>query len=203
MGISTMKNTLDYYNQNAENYYEQTVNVCFDDLYDRFLEYIPEGGRIMDAGCGSGRDAAAFIKRGYRAEGLDASSELAVLASERQGISVTVCNMEDWIADEPFDGIWCCAALLHMDDRQIDSFLSNLKYNLITGGALFISVKTGIEKGHDDKGRFMRNFTGSDLRTLAKRTATAGTELELKELWETADGTGRDVKWLNSIAVLK
>ena len=198
-----MKNTLAYYNQNAENYYEQTVNVCFDDLYDRFLEYIPEGGRIMDAGCGSGRDAAAFVKRGYRAEGLDASSELAVLARERQGISVTVCNMEDWIADEPFDGIWCCAALLHMDDRQIDSFFSNLKYNLKTGGALFISVKTGIKTGHDDKGRFMRNFTGSDLRTLAKGAATAGAELELKEMWETADGTGRDVSWLNAIAVLK
>lgn len=195
-----MNSTIDYYNNNAEEYYEQTVNVCFQELYYRFLKYIPKGGRIMDAGCGSGRDAAAFCRLGYRAEGIDASEKLADLARKNHGISVSVCSIEDWTAAEPFDGIWCCAVLLHLTDRQITRFFANLRYNLRPGGALFISVKTGIETGYDDKGRYMRNFTEADIRNFIEKANISGNGPEIKKIWYTEDSTGRDVRWMNIIA---
>ena len=136
-----MNSTIDFYNNNADSYYEQTAGVDFSDLYERFLKYVPEGGRIMDVGCGSGRDAGAFCRMGFRAEGLDAAEGLAAIAREKQGIDVTVCNMEDWLTDKPYDGIWCCAVLVHLEDEQIKKFFNNLRYNLAEGGVLFVSVK--------------------------------------------------------------
>ena len=64
------------------------------------------------------------------------------------------------------------------------------------GGVVFISVKTGIETGIDSNGRFMRNFDEDELCGLL---GDAG--FEVKEVWKTEDGLGRDdVVWLNVIA---
>lgn len=196
-----MKKTIEYYNDNAESYYSRTVEVDFRELYERFLECIPEGGRIMDVGCGSGRDVAAFCKMGYCAEGIDASEKLAAVAREKLNIKVNVCSMGDWIAEKPYDGIWCCASLLHLEDRQINRFLGNLKNNLKEGGAIFISVKTGIKTGSDDKGRYFRNFTQEDLSTFIEIANKNGARLRIQDVWETDDGMEREVKWLNCLAV--
>ena len=190
MNDTLMNSTIDFYNNNADSYYEQTAGVDFSDLYERFLEYVPEGGRIMDVGCGSGRDAGAFCRMGFRAEGLDAAEGLVALAREKQGIDVTVCNMEDWITDKPYDGIWCCAVLVHLEDEQIKKFFNNLRYNLAEGGVLFVSVKIravlGIETeagteignklGSEDRnymgtGTGNRNETGTKAEIMAEECA--------------------------------
>ena len=202
-----MNKTIEYYNNNASEYYDQTAAVDLHDKYERFLRYIPEGGRIMDVGCGSGRDAAAFCRMGYDAEGLDAAEGLAAVARAKQNIDVTVCDMEDWVASDPYDGIWCCAVLLHLEDDRISSFFSNLKYNLKEGGAIFISVKTGIPTGYDEKGRYMRGFTREELGSFideansgsVSSSGDAGGSLKIAEEWETEDGMNRAVKWLNVI----
>lgn len=191
-----MNKTTDYYNRAAESYFQSTEGADFTEAYERFLKYVPEGGRIMDAGCGSGRDAAAFNRKGYRAEGIDTSAELARLAKENFGIKVTVCNMANWRANHPYDGIWCCASLLHLSDDEIQAFFRNLQGNLTSSGTFFLSVKTGIETGYDNKGRYMRNFTECELRKLIK---TAG--LIIREYWLTEDKLNRSgFRWINVIA---
>ena len=207
MNDTLMNSTIEYYNNNADSYYEQTAGVDFSDLYERFLKYIPEGGRIMDVGCGSGRDAGAFCRMGFRAEGLDAAEELAAIAREKQGIDVTVCNMEGWVADEPYDGIWCCAVLVHLDDEQISKFFSKLRYNLAEGGVLFVSVKTrigtGIEgvscAGYDDKGRYMRVFKKAELRRFVEE-ACGCCDCAMDVVDESGgSGDRSESRWLNVI----
>ena len=73
-------------------------------------------------------------------------------------------NMEDWIADEPFDGIWCCASLIHLNDEEQARFFRNLDRNLKPGGALFLSVKDGAETGRDSDGVFTDSCTEAELR---------------------------------------
>ena len=63
-----MNSTVDYYNQNAEKFYQTTVDADMSDVQDRFLQYLPQGALILDAGCGSGRDSLAFLKKGFRVE---------------------------------------------------------------------------------------------------------------------------------------
>lgn len=57
--------TAAYYRDNALAFVGDTLTVDMTPLYARFLPHLPPGGAILDAGCGSGRDAQAFLDRGY------------------------------------------------------------------------------------------------------------------------------------------
>jgi ubiquinone/menaquinone biosynthesis C-methylase UbiE len=52
--------TMDYYNIYAEEFAESTFNVDMESLYQPFLEHLPNAAKILDLGCGSGRDSFAF-----------------------------------------------------------------------------------------------------------------------------------------------
>ena len=152
----------------------------------------------MDLGCGSGRDVKWFRDHGYEADGLDASEKLVRIASEKLGIPVKVGFIESWIADKAYDGIWCCASLVHLDDNRIDQFLSNLRHNLKKGGALFISVKEGIDSGNIEDGRYFRDFSEEALKALISHCKGLGIE----KVWYTEDKMHREsFKWLNAIII--
>lgn len=68
--------TIEYYNQNAARFLEDTAGVEFTEIQNAFLSLLPEGARILDFGCGSGRDALKFLKRGYQVEATDGSEEM-------------------------------------------------------------------------------------------------------------------------------
>src|SRR3712207_7267921 len=51
--------------------------------HDRFLRRVRPGGRILDAGCGTGRDALAFVQRGFEVVAFDASAEMVDRKSTR------------------------------------------------------------------------------------------------------------------------
>lgn len=74
--------TTGYYKRNARAYYDQTVNLDISDRYNQFLELIPKNGKILDAGCGSGRDSLFFKQQGYHVVSFDISEELVDLASQ-------------------------------------------------------------------------------------------------------------------------
>lgn len=193
-----MNNTIDYYNRNADSYYRATVGADLDATRKRFASYLPAEARVIDMGCGSGRDVLAFRNMGFNAVGLDASEELVELATERLKIPAIAADMSTWIADEPYDGIWCCASLMHLSDNAIKLFFSNLKVNLASGGVVFMSVKSGVDTGMDCQGRYFRNFTEDDMREMIR----AYEYLNLEELWYTEDTLARkDFRWLNVIAV--
>lgn len=191
-----MSSTIDYYNSHADEYYRTTVDADLDSARRRFAEYLQIDARVIDMGCGSGRDVLAFRNMGFNAVGLDASEGLAQLAEEKLAIPVITADMSSWITDEPYDGIWCCASLMHLDEEDCKSFFSNLKYNLKLGGVLYISVKSGIETGIDATGRYMKNFTEEDIQKLVDNACA----LRVAELWYTEDTLSRkDFRWLNVI----
>ena len=183
-----MNETIHYYDEHASRYFDRTSQVDLTMLYKEFLEYVPIGGRIMDLGCG--RD------HGYDAFGLDASEELVKKARNQLDIPVKTGLIEEWVADESFDGIWCCASLMHLDDMSFDRFLSNLRFNLRPGGALFISVKEGIESGVSEDGRYFRDFNEETLKAFLSHYK----DLRLEKVWYTKDKLQREsFRWLNAI----
>ena len=191
-----MNDTIRYYNEHASEYFNSTVDVDFDQLRKKFVSFLPEHARIIDIGCGSGRDVKAFCEMGYHAVGLDASEGLAAEAEAQLGIEVQVGDMATWIAQEPFDGIWCCAALLHLHEEEANAFLQNLHVNLRSGGILFLSVKDGIETGLDEKGRYMHNYTEQELREILEAN-----DFEFMEIDTTTDSLGRNgFHWLNAFS---
>jgi hypothetical protein len=103
-----------YYTQHAAEFFHSTVGVDMAPIRQRFIARLPPGGHILDAGCGSGRDARAFAEAGFRVTAFDASAELARLASAHCGFAVAERRFEDVDEVAQFDGIWCCASLLHV-----------------------------------------------------------------------------------------
>ncbi|MBR3158035.1 MAG: hypothetical protein IKF14_02915 [Atopobiaceae bacterium] len=66
MTTSATDNTLAYYAKNAEAFAASTSDVDLSSLRQRFAALIPPGGRVLDLGCGSGRDSRAFLDMGFR-----------------------------------------------------------------------------------------------------------------------------------------
>lgn len=56
--------TISYYDSISDEYAADTLAISLDGLIDRFLSYVPDGlrgGRVLDLGCGSGRDSRAMM----------------------------------------------------------------------------------------------------------------------------------------------
>ena len=121
-----MNSTVDYYNQNAEKFYQTTVDADMSDVQDRFLQYLPQGALILDAGCGSGRDSLAFLKKGFRVEAFDAAGNMVEKASQLTALNVRLQRFEDVSEQEEFDGIWACASLLHLPMPDLVTALRKL-----------------------------------------------------------------------------
>ncbi|XEI34367.1 class I SAM-dependent methyltransferase [Aeromonas veronii] len=187
--------SLDYYNQHANAFAESTLGVDMQPLYRHFLPLIPPGGHIVDAGCGSGRDSHYFKAAGFAVSAFDGSDQLAALASDYIGQPVTVCRFEQFQADQPVDGIWACASLLHVPAADLQAVMAHLARQLKTGGHFYCSFKYGC----GEQVRDGRVFTQLDETALDALLHTL--PLVTVEVWQTADlRPGRaDERWLNAV----
>lgn len=147
-----MNKTVEYYNNRADSYVEDTINLDMGDIRSRFLSYLPANAKILDAGCGSGRDTIAFIKEEYDVDAIDASQVMCEIASENTGIEVKCVSFEELTGEPVYDGIWACASLLHVKREALESVLDNLHGLLKSGGVIYASFKYGDkERVKDDR----------------------------------------------------
>jgi len=187
--------TLKYYQDNAQTFFDGTVNVDMSSLYETFTEHLAPGARVLDAGCGSGRDAKAFLEMGYQVEAFDASPAMVKLAREHTGLPVQLMTFADVEWKEEFDGIWCCASLLHVPAVELPDVMRRLAAALKPGGVWYVSFKYGDGEREVDG----RRFTDMDevgLRTLLGKIAG----IDVIELWMTKDKRPeRDEIWVNGV----
>ena len=190
-------NTLDYYNKNSEEYFNSTLNVDMTNTYKEFLKLVPEGGKILDLGCGSGRDSMNFMKLGYEVTAVDGSKELAKKASVLLGKEVIVNTFEELELKEKFHGIWACASLLHIKREDLKIVLNNLYNNLEDNGVFYMSFKYGEKEYVDDKNRYFNCFTDESIIGFINEN----TKYNILGLYITEDKLGRvnEVKWVNLI----
>ena len=187
--------TLHYYQHNAQRFFNDTVNVDMSSLHEAFIQHLPDGARVLDAGCGSGRDALAFSLRGYQVEAFDASPELVTLARHLTGLPVQQTTFADVSETERYDGIWCCASLLHVPRAALPDVMRKLANALKPGGVWYVSFKYG-EGEREQEGRHFTDMTEESLLQLLK--AVPGIRAET--LWVTQDKRPeRDEKWLNAL----
>jgi SAM-dependent methyltransferase len=188
-----------YYDQNAERFAADTGSLDMSALYERFLRHVPQGGRILDAGCGVGRDSLAFVERGYSVVAFDASAEMVRFARQRVAGRAEVLRMrfEEVGWRDEFDGVWACASLLHVRAAEFAGTLARLASALRPGGACYMSFK----RGEGERVTGARRFLDQTEPTL--RLALAGLPVEPVEAWISADiRPGRESEcWLNVIAI--
>ncbi|MCU6673809.1 class I SAM-dependent methyltransferase [Leclercia adecarboxylata] len=187
--------TLKYYQDNAQTFFDGTVNVDMSSLYEAFTRHLAPGARVLDAGCGSGRDAKAFLEMGYQVEAFDASPAMVALAQEHTRLPVKVMTFADVDWKEEFDGIWCCASLLHVPAVELPGVMRRLADALKPGGVWYVSFKYGDGEREVDG----RRFTDMDEVRL-QGTLKALAFINIESVWKTRDKRpGRDEVWLNGV----
>jgi len=187
--------TLNYYQTHAQTFFDGTVNVDMSSLYEAFTRHLAPGARVLDAGCGSGRDAKAFQEMGYQVEAFDASPAMVELAREHTGLPVQLMTFADVDWKEEFDGIWCCASLLHVPAPELPGVMQRLAEALKPGGVWYVSFKYGVGERKVD-GRWFTDIDEAGLRGLVG----ALPRVKVEELWMTRDKRPeRDEVWLNGV----
>ncbi|MCG9626174.1 class I SAM-dependent methyltransferase [Vibrio mediterranei] len=189
--------SVSYYDNNAQEFYNGTVNLEMQSLYNEFLPLIPPNGSILDAGCGSGRDTLAFKSQGFKVHAIDASAELAQLAETLIKQPVEVTTFQQFNSSVQFDAVWACASLLHVPFDELSLVFNNLANLLNDGGVFYCSFKYGDDEV-ERNGRFFTNLDEARLNIIL-----AATSLAAQKLWKTSDlRKGREKEqWLNAILV--
>lgn len=184
---------MNYYDLNAEEFFSDTVNADMSTHHDEFLKNLPEKACILDAGCGSGRDAKLFKSLGYNVTAIDGSVEMCKLASKHSGINVKHMQFQEIDFKNEFDGIWASASLLHVPSCEIADVLKRLKDSLKENGILYASFKYGDFEG-ERNGRYF-----NDLDEITSRQLFENADFNFIKTWITSDSRkGREnEKWLN------
>lgn len=189
--------TIDYYNHNAELFLASTQTVDMSDIYAHFIPNLAPDSAILDAGCGSGRDALNFKNMGFAVEAFDASEAMAANASELLGFEVPCCRFLEFKSPTKFAAIWACASLLHVSFTELPATFTHLKQFLAEDGVFVVSFKYGDSERVKDG----RAFTDMNEARLAEVVGqVAG--LAVRETWVTGDNrVGVDGRWLNAVLV--
>ena len=183
----------DYYQLHAQRFFSETVDVDMSELYRPFVAHLKPGARILDAGCGSGRDAKAFSEMCYEVEAFDASAELVGLARQHTGLPVKQMRFEEVTEVERYDGIWCCASLLHVPLAELPGVMAQLSEALKPGGVWYLSFKYGSGEREKD-GRRFTDMDESRFNLLISKIAG----IQPENIWLTHDRRPeRNETWLN------
>ena len=187
--------TLDYYNKNAEKYYQRTISADMSAQYKFFLKYLATGARILDLGCGSGRDTKYFRDNGYNVTAIDGSEEMCRKAEAYTGIPVRNMDFLDLNDREIYAGIWASASLLHIVKKDLPRMFAKLRKALTKEGVLYVSFKEGNFEGLRD-GRYYTDLTEGELFNLVN-TVGGMKIVEAKHFTKEVDG--QEVHWLCAI----
>lgn len=144
--VQTSAITLSHYNRHANSFWNGTKDHDVSQNRDALLEHLQGQGpfRILDFGCGPGRDLKIFRDAGHEPIGLEGAESFVDLARHYS-------DCEVWHQDflrlqlpaEYFDGIFANAALFHVPSQELPRVLKELWATLKSGGVLFSSNPRG------------------------------------------------------------
>ena len=157
--------TLAYYNENADSYYDRTVSSDMNEQYDFFLKYIPSGARLLDLGCGSGRDTKHFMDKGFLVTAIDGSEAMCKKAESYTGLNVRQMDFLELNDREIYSGIWASASLLHLKKKDLTRMFAKLRKALTKDGILYVSFRKGTFEGMRN-GRYYTDLTEGELFNL-------------------------------------
>ena len=161
--------TLEFYSRESDRFREPPGDRDWVAKYMRPFAAALPGRRVLELGCGAGRDAAALIEFGLDVEATDGCAEVARVAEQRLSKPVRVMRFDELDASERYDGIWASATLLHVPRPDLVDVLSRVWRALVPRGMLYASFKTGKPEGRDKFGRYFNYPTEDELREFLVR----------------------------------
>lgn len=192
-----IKDTLNYYDNNIDAYKrlwldDFSSNYNFE-IPDIFLSYLNKESKILDMGCGTGRDSKYFKELGHIVKSIDGSKEMCKVASRLLNEEVEQLNFLDIDYKDEFDGVFACASLLHLSNEDLLVVLSKISNALKENGILYTCFKYG-DSTRVDKGRFYNDMNEEKFIKLLNDVEN----LKILKTWVT-EQYKTDTKFINYI----
>ncbi len=171
--------TIAEYQATAELFREGTWNHDVSQNRNALLAAIPKNpGKILDLGCGPGRDLMVFKRQGHTVVGLDATPAFVEMAQQ-------ACGCEVWqqsflsldLPLETFDGIFANASLIHVPRAEMVRVLQDLLRSLVPSGAIVMSMGRGDGEGYIACPGGYRYVAGWEYENLGPCLEQAGFEI--------------------------
>ncbi len=153
--MDPIKTTLNTYSQIAQPYSDEYYDYFKNNLehLKPFINGLPEGGKVLDAGSGPGGVAEYFATQGFEVVGVDNVPEMISLARKKVP-SVEFREMDIRQLDFPknsFDGIISEYSIIHIPRADIQNTLQGFHRVLKQGGLLYVSLFEGDEERYIDE----------------------------------------------------
>ena len=148
--------TIKTYEELAEDYYKTHFDINeIKTIADFFIQNL-KGQKILDIGCGPGRDAKYFSEHDLEVTGIDLTSNFVKMASQNvpnaKFIQMDMRNLD--FPENSFDGIWACASFLHVPKEDAKNTLLGFRKILKPAGLIYLSVKQGNEEKFVEKDEY-------------------------------------------------
>ena len=138
----------DLYSRRAREFDADRTKTLFERAWlDAFLAHVPQGGSVLDLGCGSGEPIARYlIEQGRQVVGVDVSPDLIDLCRARfPGQEWITADMRGLNLGRRFDGLIAWHSLIHLPPEAQPATLAVFARHLRPGGALLFT--SGSEHG--------------------------------------------------------
>lgn len=141
-------------------------------LAQELVKHIGQSGRLVDIGCGTGRDMAWFELHRIATIGIDLSTGMLAYARKNVRGELVSMNMRNLgFRDAYFDGVWCCASLLHLPKAEAVYALQEIRRILKLSGMLILSIQEGNDEGWEDGSipgakRFFARYQENEMRNM-------------------------------------
>ncbi|MBU0998824.1 methyltransferase domain-containing protein [Patescibacteria group bacterium] len=148
--------TIKTYEELAEDYYKTHFDINeIKNIADFFIQNL-KGQKILDIGCGPGRDAKYFSEHNLEVTGIDLTSNFVKMASKNvpnaKFMQMDMRNLD--FPENTFDGIWACASFLHVPKEDAKNTLLGFRKILKPAGLIYLSVKQGNEEKFVEKDEY-------------------------------------------------
>lgn len=197
-----MNQTLEFYEKNATELSARFESAQLDSFHLAFSQFIAPGAKVLEIGCGSGRDAARVHAAGYDVQAIDGCEKLLEeairLHPELSGRLHCVCLPADLpYADGEFAGFFSVACLMHFSPKQVRTIFVQLHRVLSPKGRGLVSLPARRgdinADGIDEHGRVFNVLPIEEWLELFKECGFSGSPGQ-----EEPDSHGREgISWVS------
>ena len=135
-----------FYSRGAEKFKEKYSEEKIDPDYMEMIEDFAEktgAGKILDAGCGPGRDSKILTEKGFKVTGIDLSERMIEIAEQKKGKYHRMDVRDLEFQDEKFDGVLANQLIIFFDGEEREKAFRELERVLKPGGTIFLGLKKG------------------------------------------------------------
>jgi SAM-dependent methyltransferase len=169
-------------------------------LLVEWLQHLPADARLLDLGCGGGKDMGDLAQRGYRVVGVDRTSALLSEGRRRyRSLPLVRADFRDLSFHAmSFDGLWAAASLMHLPKPEARRILSDLRKLVCPGGLFAATVTYGLKSRLLTDGwlpgRYVARWKKDELARAVRQAGWIILELRVVTNQE------RKGRWLNLLA---